>query len=460
MKIQFIICGWWYDEFDKRKGMTDFIDGLIELQKGNDFIDVFWSCHKEPIQLVKDNFKYKVFENIGLEWGAYNKAFNHLDLDDDTIVFCIQDDMVIKDWSFVNACVEHINNGIKIIGNGFNYPMLFQPQLEARLSYWLKTKDKWIDYVRKENQHMFDRDVESLSIRGSFMCTRYDHIKEINGFEYVNKSLTYGVKEDGKEFLLTDPYGNTSLYLNAYKFTKYFGVNKMKWLSNEYRRSPYMIECGRGNIDLPQDKDTPPFNIPGDFLIDGPVEYEEDVDNFDIKFLKDVSYKEFKSFLDSLDEERKSWSLDLQALKNDKDFYDKFSNTEQCVICLCNNNLIALTNVWTLPINGKASSMCEISFVVKTDFQGRGVGTRMLLAMELLCRDRKKKVIFAKHYKDNIASHKAFLKAGYSEAVVDYNPDFEYKHTDHYKWKAKELYKGGVEEFKKLCARNRGKLNE
>ena len=60
MKIQFIICGWWYDEFDGRKGITDFIDGLIELQKDNEFIDVFWSCHKQPTQLVKDNFKYNL----------------------------------------------------------------------------------------------------------------------------------------------------------------------------------------------------------------------------------------------------------------------------------------------------------------------------------------------------------------------------------------------------------------
>ena len=55
-KIQFIICGWWYDKFDGRRGITDFIDGLIELQKENDFIDIFWTCHKEPTQLVKDNF--------------------------------------------------------------------------------------------------------------------------------------------------------------------------------------------------------------------------------------------------------------------------------------------------------------------------------------------------------------------------------------------------------------------
>jgi RimJ/RimL family protein N-acetyltransferase len=436
MKIQFIICGWWYDEFDGRKGITDFIDGLIELQKDNEFIDVFWSCHKEPTKLVKDNFKYKVFENVGLEWGAYNKAFNHLDLDDDTIVFCIQDDMVIKDWSFVNACVKHISMGAKIIGNGFNYPMLFKPQSEARLSYWLKTKDKLIDYVREENKHMFDVNVEALSIRGSFMCTRYDHIKQINGFEYVNKELTYGVKEDGREFLLTDPYGNTSLYLNAYKFTKYFGRDKMKWLSNEYRKSPYMIECGRGNIDLPQDKDTPPFNIPGDFLIDGPVEYEEDVKEFEIKFLKDVSYKEFKSFLDSLDEERKSWSLDLQNFKDEREFYNGMSeHIFQCIVMLDNDKIIALISSYTVILNEKTSKRAEISFVVKKGYQGRGLGTEMLLQIEeVLLNNGWHNQICGKHYIDNIGSHKAFLKAGYVEASF-----VDGSNIPNMVWKLKEI---------------------
>ena len=39
--------------------------------------------------------------------------------------------------------------------------------------------------------------------------------------------------------------------------------------------------------------------------------------------------------------------------------------------------------------------------------------------------------ILAKHYKDNIASHKAFLKAGYIELPDDYN--------DTWDWKIKEL---------------------
>ena len=237
---------------------------------------MYWACHKDPIDLVKNNFEWKLYENVGLEWGVYNKAFNDLSLNDNDYVFCIQDDMVILDWGFIEVCQMHLaNDKIKIIGNGFNYPYEMHPDQEARLSYWLKTNDRWVDYVRPENQHMFDQPVNCLSIRGSFLATRYKHIKLINGFEYVDKPLEYGKKDDGTEFLLIDPFGNTSLYLNAYKFTKYFGPESFKWLSNTYRKSKWMTECGRGSVDLPQDATTEPFNIPNEFLIDG-YEYEQD----------------------------------------------------------------------------------------------------------------------------------------------------------------------------------------
>ena len=275
-KIQIIICGWWFDEFDNQKNQTTFIESLKWINDSNDNINIFWACHKDPIKLVKDNFEWELYENVGLEWGAYDKAFNTLNLEDDTFVFCIQDDMLIKDWGFINVCVDYLKDDkIKIIGNGFNYPYNMNPNEEARLSYWLKTNNRWVDYVKPENQHMFDISVNCLSIRGSFLVTRYKHIKSINGFEYVNKPLEEGIKEDGTKFLLIDPFGNTSLYLNAYKFSKYFGKEGFKWLSNTYRKSKWMVECGRGNINLPQDKETQPFNIPQEFIIDG-YEYEED----------------------------------------------------------------------------------------------------------------------------------------------------------------------------------------
>ena len=36
MKIQFIVCGWWYDEWDGKKNQTEFIDALYELKEDQD----------------------------------------------------------------------------------------------------------------------------------------------------------------------------------------------------------------------------------------------------------------------------------------------------------------------------------------------------------------------------------------------------------------------------------------
>lgn len=267
MKIQFIVCGWWFDEFDSKTNQTAFIESLQQLQEQNELIEVFWACHREPPAIVRDSFTYEVYENIGLEWGAYNKGFNTLQPSDDTFIFFIQDDMEVYDWSFINVCVEALLKGTAVVGNGFNYPFLLSPNSEARLSYWLKSNDTWKDYVREENKHFFSEDINCFSIRGSFLATTAANIRRIGGFEYIDRPLEKGIKEDGTEFLLIDPYGNTALYLNAYKFVKVFGYDRMKWMSNTYRRSKWMTECGRGNVDLPQDSNTQPFNVPDNFIL-------------------------------------------------------------------------------------------------------------------------------------------------------------------------------------------------
>ena len=58
MKIQFIVCGWHYDQ-------DSLIDGLIELNKNNNNINVFYSCHKEPTDKIKNNFEWKLYPNLG-----------------------------------------------------------------------------------------------------------------------------------------------------------------------------------------------------------------------------------------------------------------------------------------------------------------------------------------------------------------------------------------------------------
>ena len=70
---------------------------------------------------------------------------------------------------------------------------------------------------------------------------------------------------------------------------------------------------------------------------------------------------------------------------------------------------------------------------MKKEYQSQGIGSTLLKRAEYDWKQHKStyKYIRAKHYKDNIASHKAFLKAGYKELPNNYNDNFD--------WKIKEL---------------------
>ena len=70
MKIQFIVTGWHFNR-------TETNNALKELKDMNDFIDVFWSCHREPPKEISDNFEYKVFFNGGEECGAFDQAIDY-----------------------------------------------------------------------------------------------------------------------------------------------------------------------------------------------------------------------------------------------------------------------------------------------------------------------------------------------------------------------------------------------
>ena len=143
--------------------------------------------------------------------------------------------------------------------------------------------------------------------------------------------------------------------------------------------------------------------------------------------LREASYNQFKEFLDSLDEERKSWSLDLQNYKNYKEFYEKEIDNGYGIICIYDEEIIGLCNCYAdTPIQ-----KIEVSFVVKKDYQSQGIGTMLLKRVEYDWKHQNGyKYITAKHYKDNIASHKAFLKAGYEELIYD---------DDNWDWKIKEI---------------------
>tara|TARA_Y100000034_G_scaffold96411_1_gene117384 strand:- start:149 stop:919 length:771 start_codon:yes stop_codon:yes gene_type:complete len=243
MKIQFIIAGFYFDKYSKGEYLKD----LKYIDDENENISVFWSCHNEPPQSIKDDGNFILSENVGLEWGAYRKALDYLKLEDNTILFLMHDDLLIKDWSFVEKCIEMLDSGVKIIGNGANYPMTLDPHSKARLSYWLKTNDKWVDYTDENNKYFYDETLDIKSIRGSFICTKMGYLNGIGSLDYVKKGSpgidttvpdVDGVVGNAR----LESFGNTSLYLNAYKFTKIFGIDKIKYLSPYYCVSDYMVE--------------------------------------------------------------------------------------------------------------------------------------------------------------------------------------------------------------------------
>lgn len=232
MKIQFIVVGWHFDNF------PELIEGLKQLNDSNDMIDVFWTCHKEPSESVKQNFAYKVFANEGLEDGAYQQALDYLNLDDETILFLIHDDLVIKDWNFINLCLQYLEQDIAFVGNGMNYAAVFDPNEIVRGKVAL-------EWVKPESKYLFKSKDQVLTLRESFICTTRKYLKQIHDFEVIWEEPV--PDENGKFHI--GGIGNLQQTMLGYKITKVFGPSKIAYLSNTYQDSNFLYECARGKMD-------------------------------------------------------------------------------------------------------------------------------------------------------------------------------------------------------------------
>ena len=175
------------------------------------------------------------------------------------------------------------------------------------------------------------------------------------------------------------------------------------------------------------------------------------------RFLSTVSYKLFKEFLNSLDEEYDSWSLDLQTFKDDKEFYDTTIQVRTCAIIAIDtdtNKIVGFCGVHhdslsKSKIKAVKYKVYNISFVVKKEYHNKGIGTKMLLTMEDVLRLCAAEYIYAVHFKDNIASHKAFLKACYEKRI--YTKEYDLSNGSYFiatdpktdndmEWKIKHIY--------------------
>jgi hypothetical protein len=252
MKIQFIIVGWHFNQ-------PEFYESLKELNDNNNIIDVFWSCHKEPLDFIKNNFNYKVFPNLGEECVAYQQAVEYLNLNNDTICFFLHDDLIVKDWGFIDKCIELLNKGFKVIGNGRDYDYHFNPYEITKIGITEEFDGSYFkDYVKEENKHLFNKARNIVKVRPSFICMKYKSVVEMGGFEPCKKAYVSPLVDKDKWCPTGGPhyrghkglssFGNVFPALNCYKMNVVHGTHTITWLSNNYLDSKYLYEMGRGKI--------------------------------------------------------------------------------------------------------------------------------------------------------------------------------------------------------------------
>lgn len=249
MKKQFIICGWHMNQ-------DSLIDGLNDIQQRDD-VDVFWSCHREPTDKIKENFEHKEFFNGAEEMGAYQQAISYLNLEDDTILFCMHDDMIIHDWEFVEECIKKLDEGYVVVGNGYNPGHSSNPS-EPAFPGWDPShiipvgiteefdNKRRLDYVHPKNQHYFEGELPMQHVRVSFMCVRYSDMLTIGGFEPRDEAYVSPLDGNYRDNVGLGSFGNLFPMLTMYKINKVFGWKSITWLSNSFKGSKYITELFRG----------------------------------------------------------------------------------------------------------------------------------------------------------------------------------------------------------------------
>ena len=255
-KIQFIVVGWHYNQME-------FYEGLKELNDSNDNINVFWSCHKEPTDWIKENFDYKLFDNLGEEFIAFQQAVEYLDIEDDTVCFFIHDDVIIKNWEFISQCISKLNDDspVKFMGNCFNYPM--QEWDPSKIHHDGIGINEYFDnkpiseYALDETKHLFDRRLSPvLIIRGSFICCKYKDLKDLHGFEPRKEAWIPLTWDEGQGCYSyrggvgQSRFGNLFMFMFSYKINRVLGPESIGYLSQKYLDSDYIYEMARGKIDV------------------------------------------------------------------------------------------------------------------------------------------------------------------------------------------------------------------
>tara|TARA_R110001592_G_scaffold8406_3_gene46154 strand:+ start:477 stop:1028 length:552 start_codon:yes stop_codon:yes gene_type:complete len=152
--------------------------------------------------------------------------------------------------------------------------------------------------------------------------------------------------------------------------------------------------------------------------------------DLEIKPFRGATFQQFQKFLDSLEDEKKTWSLDLKD-KNLKEYFLSYCENGLGLLAVLDEEVVGIVNSYLIFDNTNKTiaqkylsyldmlynkdnkNAAEISICVKEGIQKRGIGTALMTAYDGICQLYNINFIFAKHTKDNMGSNKLFSKAGY-----------------------------------------------
>lgn len=197
-------------------------------------LEVFVISHQPPNNVPQWLYSYVnvdhlFFEkNLGYDWGSYQQFLNKKLYENYSIVFFTHDDILIKDISGFDRCIDIIysKQGNCVVGNGLNDTKRDWPKTHIQ-SY---AHSRW-----KPPSWEFCHD----TVRGSFFATSTTALSKIESFE---------VYWDRRKFLGVGA-GNWSLRATCGKIQEILGENSFQFLCENYRDSPYITELVRGELN-------------------------------------------------------------------------------------------------------------------------------------------------------------------------------------------------------------------
>jgi len=216
-QIAFCITGWHYPN-------TLYID-----IKNIPNVDIFIISHKSRSEVPaaifesfpKESILFK--PNYGYDWGCFQQFLETNIWKSYEYIFFMHDDIQILNANFVEPCIQLLNGGYSIVGNGRPFDKRDWPR--THLKYYAHS-------IWKPLSTSFEHDI----VRGSFFVTKRESLEKMGSFEVF-----------WDKFRLAIGFGNYSLIASCGKFSDLFGQNAYAYLSNDYKSSNYIIELERGD---------------------------------------------------------------------------------------------------------------------------------------------------------------------------------------------------------------------